>query len=233
MNLNCISDLRQLLCPLMCHRYGGNAITEPNSWLWIWTLVPFWDTIVSDRASHHLKEFKLHFNLISYFRCHCYQTDNHITSELWIIHIWTGSYMYITNQCLLAKTKPLWLGFCVCFFWPQPSDQITSPCHLKPDVPHPIRAPSTQKSAHPHFTGQNWAPMVQFLVFWSQPSPLCALPNHIPLLPQTQCTANPLGHPLIKNQPTPANTEPLWLGFWSFGSKHAPFTCCQIHPPAT
>ena len=101
MNLNCISDLRQLLCPLVCHRYGGNAITEPNSWLWIWTLVPFWDIIVSDCTSHHLKEFKCHFNLISYFRCHCYQTDNHITSEPWIIHIWTGSYL----QMVLKGTK--------------------------------------------------------------------------------------------------------------------------------
>ena len=37
-------------------------LPKPDSQLWIWTPVPFWEIIVSDHVSHHLKEFKLHFN---------------------------------------------------------------------------------------------------------------------------------------------------------------------------
>ena len=61
------------------------------------------------------------------------------------------------------------------FFWPKPAPPCTSPnhtlLHLNPSIPHPNRVLYTQKWAHPHFTSQNQASMVQFLVFWSnQPS---------------------------------------------------------------
>ena len=40
--------------------------------------------------------------------------------------------------------------------------QTASPCHLKPDIPHPIRVPSTQKPAGLHFASQNQAPVALF-----------------------------------------------------------------------
>ena len=38
------------------------------------------------------ERFKTPLQLFSHFRHYCYWTSNYITSELWIVHIWTGSY---------------------------------------------------------------------------------------------------------------------------------------------
>ena len=69
-----------------------NDWTVSDNWLWIWTLVLFWETIVSNHVSCHLKEVKLYFN---YFPISdptvTKLTTMYITSKQWIICIWTGS----------------------------------------------------------------------------------------------------------------------------------------------
>ena len=93
MNLNSFSDLRQLLCSLTCHWHGSNAITEPDSQLWIWTPVPFWDIIVSNCVSHHLKRFKLHFNYLPIL-------DTTVTELPTILHLNCRSF---TSEQALSK----------------------------------------------------------------------------------------------------------------------------------
>ena len=62
MNLNSVSDLRQLLCLLVHRRYGGSAITETRQPALNLNSGSVLRIIVSDHASRHMKEFKLHFN---------------------------------------------------------------------------------------------------------------------------------------------------------------------------
>ena len=104
--------------------YGSNTITEPNNWLWIWTPVLFWETIVSNCASHHLKEFKLHFN---YFPI----SDPTVTelttiSHAWIIHIWTPtkkleiqriSMSLMVRNVFWCGSARFWYKYIVCIYW--------------------------------------------------------------------------------------------------------------------
>ena len=91
-------------CRFKLRQPGGNAITEPDSQLWIWTLVLFWNIIVSDCTSHHLQRFKLHFNYLPIL-------DATVTELPTILHPNCRSFASKQDCIQYMVVHYHWLGF--------------------------------------------------------------------------------------------------------------------------